>query len=412
MAELTLDVLERGLAGDAAAIRTRVSLQPAGGQGEKIFPPTYGVADNAATKYATEVRRVDGAEIDCVLLDSVASQANRMELALLDAVEAGELTIPLTGVVFNDEEGLEDLGTITALQAPHRIYDALLRDSTIDGVLFRLSEEGRAVTSASPRDASALYRYCPTALVFGAWDSTGPRGGKGSKFERALTSEIVGFDVSLGVKVSSRIDPAGIELRAARDAYEAQDPNSMWTLSVEEAATESKTKKPIAVRPSEINHGNVTPSIDARSGGVTIDRAEQLTVLSLAALRNLRFKSDGTGSQLGDAAPAAEQAARVCLAALALCATTLAYDADYDLRSRCVLVPDSPLTFEVLRRGGAEPDMFTLDRSSAVGLVKQAAEAAEQAGLGWEGTPVDLTPTDRLVTLIQRSRLVTDDDED
>lgn len=59
----------------AAAFRCVTEYQPAGGTGDKIFPPTY-----EGGKYATEKRRLLGeaAPVDCVLLDSVQSQANRM----------------------------------------------------------------------------------------------------------------------------------------------------------------------------------------------------------------------------------------------------------------------------------------------------------------------------------------------
>ena len=117
----------------AAAIRYRARLQPAGGPGDKVFPPTY-----EGGRYAEERRRIDGQLIDCVHLDSVQSQANRMEEALLEAVREERITLPLVEVDFpakaevlqaglepDSEEwrALEDLksvGVITSLDAPHR----------------------------------------------------------------------------------------------------------------------------------------------------------------------------------------------------------------------------------------------------------------------------------------------------
>lgn len=55
------------------------------------------------TKYALEWRRIDGSPALCVVLDSVASQANRMELALLDAWDRGELAFPMVRVDFTGE---------------------------------------------------------------------------------------------------------------------------------------------------------------------------------------------------------------------------------------------------------------------------------------------------------------------
>ena len=68
-------------------------------------------------------------------------------------------------------------------------------------------------------------------------------------------------------------------------------------------------------KPSEANHGNVTPTIADR-GGVTISKAVQTTVLSLPGLRRLRFPLNGKSS------PKTDDAARTALAALGLCRGT------------------------------------------------------------------------------------------
>jgi CRISPR-associated protein Csb1 len=96
MAEkLTLKRLQEAVEGSAAAFRCRRRLQPAGGEGDKVFPPTF-----AGAVYAVEQRRVHGKDgaVTCVLLDSVQSQANRMEVALQDALDAGRIKIPVLEV--------------------------------------------------------------------------------------------------------------------------------------------------------------------------------------------------------------------------------------------------------------------------------------------------------------------------
>jgi len=52
--------------------------------------------------YATEKRRLPDRKepVECVLLDSVQSQANRMEEALQQAVDDGRLKLPLVEVDF------------------------------------------------------------------------------------------------------------------------------------------------------------------------------------------------------------------------------------------------------------------------------------------------------------------------
>ena len=94
-----------------------------------------------------------------VLLDPVAPQANRLEEALLDGWRRKELAFPVVEVDFSNVEGLEDIDR-TSLQAPHRIADALLRDSFLGDTLFRQSEVGR-VTDARPAHAVAHVQTLP-----------------------------------------------------------------------------------------------------------------------------------------------------------------------------------------------------------------------------------------------------------
>lgn len=409
MKPLTLQELKNLVAADGVAIRVRQRLQPAGGIGDKVFPPTYATGDNAL-KYARETRRVDGQDIPCVLLDSVASQANRMEEALLAAWEQEELSFPVIGVDFTGDPLLADLGSVTSLQAPHRIADAILRDATsLDGkTLFRNMPEGRQFTEATNRNATAVYALCPTALIFGVWDSTGPKGGLGAKFQRALTSEIVAIGASAGRKVGSRIDPLGIQANVP--IYHRKDDESDWTIELSEAKHDSKSK-PVAFsrtgaegkgKASSVNHSNIAPTIDEFAGGVTFDSALQTVVLSLPALRRLRFVNDLEGKPLAHR-QSAELAARVALAALAVAAVVHQRAKGYDLRSRCLLITDGPLTLEVVK-GDGSIDTVSLTVAAANELLKAAAEEARLAGLPWKREPVKLKPAPKLVALIKKSR--------
>lgn len=402
MAEpMTLQDLERAVSGRAAAIRCRRRLEPAGGPGDKVFPPTY-----AGATYAVEKRRIrrNGTEevVECVLLDSVQSQANRIEEALQDAVDAGRIRIPVIEVDFSsvdptgdpdDDERqgrlLDPIGKVTSLQVPHRLADAILRDSLYDGKPFRESEVGREVDMASPRNATPLYRLCPTALVLGMWDSTGPKGGLGAKFARALVSEIVGIDATIiDHNRGIRRDPLGI--RAAARVVKT-------SLRSWEVAEDPKTKN--TVSPAEINHSNVPfggKSDD--NGGVTISYAEQTTTLSLVGLRRLRFPIDGrTDARVDDAA-------RTVLAAMALCGATLAAENGYDLRSRCLLWPTGPVVWEILDRPGEPPRTFTLDADGAIALFEGAVERAKSLGLEWREEPLRLVPSPQLIDLVRTSQ--------
>ncbi|MXW41894.1 MAG: type I-U CRISPR-associated protein Cas7 [Acidimicrobiia bacterium] len=397
MSELTYERLRDAAAGGAVALRSRTELQPADGSGGKVFPPTYAVS--SGYKYAVETRQVGDKEVQTVLLDSVASQANRAELALLEGWEAGELAFPVPYVDFSTEAGeFDDIGRLTVLETPHRLADAIFRDSLLNGTLFRLSEVGRAITDAQPRNATALYRYAPTALLFGQWDSTGPKGGLGSKFQRAYVSEIVGHDVQIGSKVGSRLDPLQIE-REAAVAYEHEDRDQRWTLDKAEALIE-KGKPKVAGsdgKPSEINHGNYPPIIDNLSGGVTISNAVQTTVISLAALRHLRFAGYSRDAEI---------AARTAVAALGVAAVVMAHEMDHDLRSRCLLIPQHPPRIELVGRDGSAPETVDIDRNSASQILDQAAQASSGLGLAWETAEIKLEPAPKLFELLRRSREV------
>ncbi len=397
MRELTFQELRAAVAGKAVALRSRTTLQPAGGPGDKVFPPTYSV--DRGIKYATEERRIGDRVSTTILLDSVASQANRAELALLEGRESQELSFPVPFVDFTIDENTSDLGMLTALEAPHRLADAIFRDSLLDGTLFRLHDIGRAITNAQPRNATALYRYSPADLLFGMWDSTGPKGGLGSKFQRAYVSEIVGLDAELGRKVSSRIDPLQIEREAAeRKIFVHKDREQVWTMTQSEAVQANKKAKVKGTgRPSEINHGNIAPSIDANAGGVTISKAVQTTVISLAALRRLRF-TEHTRS--------AEIAARTTVAALGVASIAYQHEMDYDLRSRCLLIPEHPPRVELVGRDGSPAEVVEIDRPTAQNVLDQAAEHAAKAGIGWATEDLQLVPAPKLVDLIKRSREV------
>lgn len=397
MAELTFERLRDAVAGEAVALRSRTALQPAGGPGDKVFPPTYAVG--SGSKYATEDRRIGEKVSRTVLLDSVASQANRAELALLEGWDVGELRFPVPCVDFADEEELADLGRLTVLEAPHRLADAIFRDSLLEGTLFRLHDVGRSITDAQPRNATALYRYSPTGLLFGQWDSTGPKGGLGSKFQRSYVSEIVGLDVQFGRKVGSRIDPLQIEREAAeRQIFVHSDGDQVWTMDPSEAAV-SKNKPQVkgTGRPSEINHGNIAPSVDTDAGGVTISAAVQTTVISLASLRRLRFAAHGRGAEI---------AARTAVAALGVASIAYQHEMDYDLRSRCLLIPEHSPKIELLGRDGSPAEVVQIDRSTAKALLDDAAEHAEGTGIGWVTDDIRLIPAPKLIHLIKRSREV------
>lgn len=364
--ELTLENLKEAVR-SAAALRLRVKLAGTGGDGDKIFPPTY-----AGGVYAVEDRRIGGKVVRCAVIDSVQSQANRMEEALLDAflpawreldpkvANSQPCHLPLLAL------HVDNHGWVNSLTAPHRVHDAILRDSEIQEerttngktekvkVRFRHSTIGQKIVASRLHDAAALYEHCPTALIFGTWDSTAGEGLDAAKIPRAVVSEIVGVDITPGVRTASRIDPLGIRAQSAT-IYRLKDHEDDWTLEESEAARTDKGEAKTfgKGKPSDINHGNVTPDMPrfdrqeirrqnldrlpdllettplqlryefrsgdgridtqgsfrsdevriragaVKPGGITMDYALHTWTLSFTQLRRLRFPMRSTGSASG-----------------------------------------------------------------------------------------------------------------
>jgi CRISPR-associated protein Csb1 len=160
-----------------------------------------------------------------------------------------------------------------------------------------------------------------------------------------------------------------------------------------------------------INHGNVRPSIDSAAGGVRAARIEHVAVLSLAALRRLRFPVDAAGNPIESTVRRdAETAARTAVAALAVAALAYQHELDFDLRSRCLLVPTHPPRMEILGRNGDDPVPVSTSRRSAAVLLDEAVEAAAAVGLGWSTEPIRLVPAPKLIKLVKRSRAVAADE--
>lgn len=313
-----------------------------------------------------------------VYSSTASSRKRTVEDGLLQAARDRTLQPPYVYVNFRNAN-LTRLTEVTSLDAPHRVYDAILRDSLLGTQPFMKSELGLRLVAATPEDATALFETSPTALLFGAWHSTGEGGGFGAKFARCLTSEIVALDVPVDEvtdartgemtprtaarRTGSRIDPLGV-LRKVEVFKGAQG----WDTTKDKAG-----KGAVKVRPSEINHGNVAPSVQEL--GITCDYAEHTFVLSFAALRRLSFGSDERSA-----------AARTLLAALGLVAFAEQDARGYSLRSRCELVCEGKAPLELVHPDGSTTAV-AIDRAGAAALYADARRAAVADGFGLAMSP-------------------------
>ncbi len=378
--------------GPFAAIRLTQRLKSSAGDGSKIFPPTF-----EGGVYCFEERRIGGSAVPCVLLDSVASAANRQEEALAALVDAKRIAIPHFRTDFAE---FPEIGEVTTFSAPHRAFDAIFRDSDFEGKPFTKHPLYAELSRSNSQNATPLFANSPTSLLFGVWDSTGSAGGLGNKFARNIVTEMVGVQVARGeTRGGVRNDPLAISSHVEIEIDKKKD----WQPKGLVAKKDERAK---GTRPSKVNHGNILVDVafdgagaDRRSlkGGVTCDYALQYSVITLAGLRRLRFPIAGKRD------PKVDSAGRAVLAALGLVALTTTRNRGYALRSRCDLVADGVAKFEVLEHDGKSREEDVAE-AAAIELYEKSVDHARKLGLPWHSEPKEMRPQAKLAKLIALSR--------
>ena len=366
---------------NASALRLVVHLRPANADG-LVYPPTY-----EQGRHIFRPAWIDGQEREAVLLDSVQSQANRVELAILDAYRRDRIKYPDIQLVIKAETGEE---RYSVLELSHRIYDAALRMANVDGIPFGKSEIGQALYSARTERASELYTHAPITLALGGWDSHGGGGPLVAKLPRLITSEIVGLDAKPVTRAAVKFDPMDIR-KDAGPLYESKDLERRYETDKENAVARSKEYKP-----SEIGLGSV-PSLSER--GAVITGAVQTSLVSCAAARRLRFEREDESYE--DLRDSAGQTAVVALGLFGLIAQM---DSGYYLRSGCDLIPVDEPKLEIIGRTLKDIKVFPIDATKALTTLEAALAAGKKQGLEWRTDPVTAEADDRLLTLVQRSR--------
>jgi CRISPR-associated protein Csb1 len=158
-----------------------------------VFPPSY--ANPSEKKddppvYNIDVTDPSNPSKNVCVLDSIASQANRME-PLFDLPEYASL-VPQYAVTF-----LCDTPPLSILNVGHRLADALFRGTVLrDDIVTAFKEYAKG-------NATELARLGPTSLVFGVWDSRGT----GVKIPRLISSIVRAFDV-IQLRRSAQYIPA------------------------------------------------------------------------------------------------------------------------------------------------------------------------------------------------------------
>lgn len=307
-----------------AAIVLREYLRPAHGLRGNFFPPTFagtgsdrrggyhidwkGGAPNA---HDPEQAAADGRLANRCTVDSVPSQANRMEARLKRYVGTSIPQVTLTG----SRQGVD----LDLLDVGHRVADAALRFSRKSETEDDYRPFREAMEAYVAGDAEPLAKLAPTSLVFGHWDSR--PGGSKSKARRLVRGEIVAFNVQPVTRRSqywSSIDPE-VSQELGQRLKEAK-----------EAAKEDDTKN-VA---SQLGMTDV-PAPETHGGVIAFGDIERTAIIALSGLRALAAVPVGEGGRRNlDAARTL--ALRRYL--LGVCFAAVAEAGAWDLREGCILV--------------------------------------------------------------------------
>lgn len=354
--EVTADLLGKWATDPAGpvALHLRQKLLPVTAEdGELgiIYPPTYADIGYSIDTLSDDKR--------VVLIDSVGSQANRMEpifklkFGESGPDEKGQYLVPQIEIALSpakakkqdrkEEQSPQERRSL--LDLAHRSADAVVQSCP---TLKRRFDQ--AFEALRRGDTGPLCALAPTSLVFGVWDS---RGGSGEKRPRLVRSVIRAWDVDV--------------LHAAAQF------NSVWKALDEDQqealAKEAKAKKvklsvkgfadaPAIFKPkAKDKFINGAPNPEARVlGGVLVretGRIEREVTVNLVALRNLR----GTSS---------EETAKMqkYLFGLALLAAT--HEIDLFLREGCHL-----------RCASTEDDWYAVPRRGTTTKVNLGSTTAQ-----------------------------------
>jgi CRISPR-associated protein Csb1 len=305
-----------------AAIVIREPLVPVEGPDGVIFPATFAAAeDKKVFPGGYNIDPPVGDKNVC-LVDSVGSQANRIEPIFAKPEYAG--LVPQVVITAGEK-------SVNLLEAGHRAGDAIVRCTPLQQTLQD------AFKSVLKGDAAKMAKIAPTSLVFGVWDSRDTQ----AKLPRLVASTIRAFDVQKLTR-SAQFNPSADYIG----------------LNLLEDTTETKVKDAYAERgfihvPATGSHGGVIAK-----GGIRRD-----VTFSLAALRLLAAGDD------------AKQTLALRRYVLGLALVALTAPPQTYLRQGCNLVPDIDNRRKAtLVSADGKRDDFKLTHEQAIAFAKLAAK--------------------------------------
>ncbi len=324
-----------------------LSVESLDGKPGIVYPPTY-----ADIGYNIDTLS-DGTKV--ALIDSVGSQANRME-PIFKASPEGSPENLLADLVPQIKISLSSGESRSILDLAHRGADAVVMASST------LAEKVSKAfgTLRKTGDCAPLCALAPTSLVFGVWDSRGDSGEKRPRLVRAVIRAWNVETLHAAAQFNSVWKLLGEDQQEALEKEAKAKKKKLSEQGLKDApATFRKTKIP--------KYPNGSPNPEARVlGGVLVhDRIEREVTVNLVALRGLRSKN-----------PEATECIRKYLLSLSLLAATA--DVDLFLREGCNLRYTGEDEWrEVPRRG--EPTRTNLESPASKTLIEEYARNACKA---------------------------------
>lgn len=352
------------------AITLTEVLEPSEAKDAIIFPPTFAVSKTATHPYqldwldgrslkdaaktdrdttqdrAQQIRNLrspqeaanDGLEVNNCLIDSVGSQANRMESVFKkDALSA---LVPQITVKLNDNT------SANLLDVGHRIADGAVRFSGLR------EEVTKAIEELRNNNAETLARLAPTSLIFGFWDSRPDT--TMYKFGRMLSATIRATNVEI-IKRSAQFNPAfdPAQLGLADEIPEGE------TESQEASGKAADGKDPL----SKLGL-RAAPAVNTHGGVRVFGQIIRRTQISLVRLRALAVTKGGEMDE------AETLKLRRYILGLALVAARV--QTNYELREGCLLRCVQSESHLVYTDSESQP--FPWDRKEAFTYAQQAAQ--------------------------------------
>lgn len=335
-------------------LHLKQKLLPVEGEGGVIFPPTY-----ADIGYNIDTLS-DGTKV--VTIDSVGSQANRME-PIFKHEPYSELVPQIEIELHTKEDGGEKhVERRSLLDLAHRSADAVVHSTPT-----LAPDMARAFRALKQRgDAWPLCQLAPTSLVFGVWDS---RGGSGEKRPRLVRSIIRAWDVQT-LYAAAQFNSVWKLLDADQQAeLENEAKAKAIKLSkkgfADAPATFRKVGPAAAKQMPEFSDGSPNPKRRVLGGVLASGAIEREITVNLVALRAIGGTKEDKNKEI-----------RRYLLALTLIAATA--DIDLFLREGCHLrFADDDVWEEVPRRGS--PTAIDLASEAAQKELLKYAEAAVEA---------------------------------